>query len=176
MNLLMPKKITWRKPHKPALKPFHHSTKWKFKGYATRGARPHFGKYAMQVLEEAWITSKQIETIRRVIVKEMERKGKVWIRVFPHQAITQRVAESRMGAGKGAIEYWVAAVRPHFIVMEIDGVSEEIARVAFKKAGHKLPCKSRFIKKDDGPSLFERGLAGTDKKRTGRPASDFRRG
>jgi len=161
MHLLMPKNMKWRKPHKPALKPYHHSSKWKFRGYAQKGNKPHFGKYALQVLEEAWISSHQIESMRRTIVRVMARRGKVWIRVFPHQAITQRVAESRMGAGKGNIKYWVAAVRPNFILFEIDGISEETAERAFRKCMAKLPCKARWIIKEDGPSMFELGLAGT---------------
>lgn len=159
MNLLMPKNIKWKKPHKPSTKPFRASTKWKFRGYNTHGAKPHFGKYALQALEEAWITSKQIENTRRAIIRTMERKGKMWIRVFPHQAVTQRVAESRMGAGKGTIEYWVAPVRPNFILFEIDGVTQDCATTAFRKAKFRLPCKVRMLVKD-GPSQFELGLAG----------------
>jgi len=158
-HLLMPKNIKWKKPHKPSTKPFRASTKWKFRGYATHGAKPHFGKYALQALEEAWITSKQIENTRRAIIRTMERKGKMWIRVFPHQAVTQRVAESRMGAGKGTIEYWVAPVRPNFILFEIDGVTQDCATTAFRKAKFRLPCKVRMLVKD-GPSQFELGLAG----------------
>jgi len=160
MNLLMPKNVRWRKPHRPAVKPFHSCTKWKFRGFAERGNKPHFGKYALQALEEAWISSKQIESVRRAIVRTMERKGKIWIRVFPHQGITQRVADTRMGAGKGAISYWVSAVRPHAILFEVDGISEDIARNAFRKASYRLPCKVRFLMKEDGPSRFEQGLAG----------------
>jgi len=160
MHLLMPKNIKWKKPHKPAVKPFRRSTKWKFRGFATSGNKPHFGKYALQATEEAWISSKQIENVRRAITRTMERKGKMWIRVFPHQGITQRVAESRMGAGKGNIDYWVQAVRPNFILFEIDGVSESIAAEAFRKAAYRLPCMTRFITKQDGPSRFELGLAG----------------
>jgi len=160
MNLLMPKNVRWRKPHRPAVKPFHSCTKWKFRGFAERGNKPHFGKYALQALEEAWISSKQIESVRRAIVRTMERKGKIWIRVFPHQGITQRVADTRMGAGKGAISYWVSAVRPHAILFEVDGIAEDIARNAFRKASYRLPCKVRFLMKEDGPSRFEQGLAG----------------
>lgn len=160
MYMLMPKRIVWKKPHKPSVKPFRHCAKWKFKGYSQTGNKPIFGKYALQATEEAWITNKTIETVRRSIVRTMERKGKMWIRVFPHSAITQRVAESRMGAGKGGIEYWVQAIRPNFILFEMDGVTEDIARNAFRKASFRLPCMVRFLKKNDGPSLFELGLAG----------------
>merc|ERR1712039_1080294 len=180
MHLLMPKNIKWRKPHKPAVKPFRHCTKWKFRGNAPRGNKPTFGKYALVATEEAWISNKTIEVVRRAIVRTMERKGKIWIRVFPHQAITRRVAESRMGAGKGGIDRWVAAVRPGFILFEMDGVSEDIARAAMRKASFKLPCDSKFIIKKDGPSLFELGKAGlpAEKKRAVDPRTNpnYRRG
>lgn len=163
MNLLMPKNIKWKKPHKPAIKPFRHSTKWKYKGKAVSGNKPHFGKYALQATEEAWVSAKQIESVRRALVRTMERKGKIWIRVFPHQAITKRVAESRMGAGKGGIEKWVQAVRPGFILFELDGVDELCAKTAFRKAGFRLPCKCKMLIKDT-PSMWELGLAGKEKR------------
>lgn len=163
-RMLMPKTIKWKKPHKPAVKPYHNSTKWKFKGYSQTGNKPIFGKYAMQALEEGWVSSRIIEICRRALVKIMERKGKIWIRIFPHNAITERVAETRMGAGKGGIEYWAAVVRPHFILFEVDGVTEEIARRAFDLAAWSLSMQCRFIKKTDGPSLFELGLAGKEKQ------------
>jgi len=159
-QLLMPKNVKYRKPHKPAVKPFRHSTKWKFKGFAIRCNKPHFGKYALQVLEEAWVNNRTIEAVRRCIVRQMERKGKVWIRVFPHSGITDRGKETRFGAGKAGIKYWCQAVRPHYVLFEMDGVTEDVARLAMTKAMHKLPCKSRFVIKKDGPSQFELGLAG----------------
>lgn len=164
-HLLMPKQIKLRKPHKPAIKPFHHCTKWKFRGFEDEPDRckPQFGKYALQALEEAWISNKQIENVRRAIVRTMERKGKMWIRIFPDSGITQRVAESRMGAGKGGLEYWVAAVRPHTILFEVDGVDEDIVRNAFRKASYRLPTKVRMVTKTDGPSRFELGKIGTEK-------------
>lgn len=166
-NLLMPKTIRWKKPHKPAVKPFRSSSRWKFKGFAPRGNKPHFGKYAIQAVEEAWISSKQIEDCRRKIVRTMERKGKMWIRIFPSNAITCRTAESRMGAGKGSIEYWCAVVRPNFIMFELDGVTEECARLAAYRVSFIIPLKTRFIKKLDGPSMFELGLAGKEKVKGG---------
>lgn len=162
-NLLMPKTIRWKKPHKPAIKPFRSSSKWKFKGYAPRGNKPVYGKFAIQAMEEAWISSKMIEDGRRKIVRTMERKGKMWIRIFPHNAITTRTAETRMGAGKGGIDYWCAVVRPDFILYELDGVTEETARLAAYRVSFILPLKTRFLKKKDGPSLFELGLAGKEK-------------
>merc|ERR1712039_830508 len=110
---------------------------------------------------------KTIEVLRRTITRTMGRKGKVWIRIFPSQGITKRVAESRFGAGKGAIAKWVYAVRPGYVLFEIDGVPESVARTAFRKCGFKLPCQSKIMIKSDGPSRFELGLAGlpAEKKR-----------
>jgi len=159
-NLLMPLNIKERKPRKPLVKPFHHCTKWKFRGYDTDNNKPYFGKYALQAREEAWISSKCIETCRRVIVRTMARKGKSWIRIFPDQGITQRVAESRMGAGKGSLEYWVKAVRPGQILFEIDGVSKDTAMLAFHRTKFRLSCKTHVLIKEDGPSRFELGLEG----------------
>jgi large subunit ribosomal protein L16 len=159
-NLLMPLNVKDRKPRKPLVKPFHHCTKWKFRGYDTENNTPYFGKYALQAREEAWISSKCIETVRRVIVRTMARKGKSWIRIFPDQGITARVAESRMGAGKGSLEYWVKAVRPGQILFEIDGVSKETAMLAFHRSRYRLSCKTAVLIKDDGPSRFELGLEG----------------
>jgi len=159
-NLLMPLNVKDRKPRKPLVKPWHHCTKWKFRGYDTENNTPYFGKYALQAREEAWISSKCIETVRRVIVRTMARKGKSWIRIFPDQGITARVAESRMGAGKGSLEYWVKAVRPGQILFEIDGVSKETAMLAFHRSRYRLSCKTAVLIKDDGPSRFELGLEG----------------
>jgi len=159
-NLLMPLNIQEKKPRKPLVKPFRHCTKWKFRGYDLDNNKPYFGKYALQARDEAWISSKCIETVRRVIVRTMARKGKSWIRIFPDQGITQRVAESRMGAGKGALDHWVKAVRPGQILFEIDGVSEEIALLAFHRAKFRLACKTGVVIKTDGPSRFELGLEG----------------
>lgn len=170
-NLLMPKVIRYKKPHRPVVKPFNGpgNGKWKFRGFADKGSKPHFGKYALQATEEAWVTSKQIEGTRRTITRVCQRKGKLWIRAFPHNAICKRAMESRLGAGKGNIEYWVAAVRPNFILFELDGVPEETARYAFRKCIYQLPMRCRFIKKADGPSRFELGLAGTAGRGGGDP-------
>merc|ERR1712056_112754 len=116
---------------------------------------PHFGKYALQAAEEAWMTSRQIEKIRRILVQCMERRGKVFIRAFPHQKITQRFAESREGAGQGKLEYWVAVVKRDLIILEIDGVSEDVAYDAFRQVSYSLPCKVRMLKKADRASMFE---------------------
>jgi len=169
-NLLMPLNITDRKPRKPLVKPWHHSTKWKFHGYDTVNNKPYFGKYAIQACEEAWISSKTIEEVRRVLVRTMARKGRNWIRIFPDQGITQRVAESRMGAGKGSIDHWVKAVRPGQILFEVDGVSKEIALLAFHKAKFRFSCRTKVLIKDDGPSRYELGLEGDGGSRAERKA------
>lgn len=101
------------------------------------------------------MTSRQLERVRRILVQSMGRIGRVYIRVFPHQIITQRMAESRIGAGKGKFEYWVAAVKPLFILFELDGVSEDVAYNAFRQASYRLPCKVRILKKSDHPTMFE---------------------
>lgn len=175
-HLLMPKNIKWKKPHKPSVQPYGFSNKWKYRGQAYKGHKPHFGKYALQVMEEAWVKSKNIEDMRRLCVQTMERKGKLWIRVFPHQAITKRTAESRMGAGKGTIDSWVAAVRPGFILFEMDAVPENIARLAFMKCEKFMPFKTRFIIKNDGPSMFELGLAGVAGKKATNIPLEFQKG
>mmetsp|Transcript_6826 Transcript_6826/g.20086 ORF Transcript_6826/g.20086 Transcript_6826/m.20086 type:complete len:138 (+) Transcript_6826:132-545(+) len=118
-----------------------------------------FGRFALQAIEDAWVSSKQIENVRRALVTAMGRRGRVFIRIFPHQAINQRVAESRMGASKGFYEYWVAAVKPDFILFEVDGVTEEEAYLAFRQAAYKLPCKVKFMRKEDNPTMFELGPA-----------------
>lgn len=159
-RLLMPKTFPKGKPNKPLIKPFNHSTKWKFRGNSPSTNRPVYGKYALQCLQEGWISNKTIEAVRRTLVQVMERKGKVWLRGFPDTAITKRTQDSRMGAGKGAINTFVQVVRPGFILFEIDGVEEIVARNAFRKADHKIPVTTKFLRKMDGPSLFELGRAG----------------
>jgi len=161
-HLLMPKQVKAKKPQKPAVKPFRACTKWKFRGfeYEPSKSKPMFGKWALAATEEAWVSSKQIENVRRAIVRTMERKGKMWIRIFPESGITQRVAESRYGAGKGSVEYWVNAVRPNQILFEMDGVPETVVRNAYRKAAYRLPCRVRIIEKTDGPSTFALGLLG----------------
>ena len=103
------------------------------------GTEVHFGDFGLQAIETSYITGRQIEAARITITRTMQRKGKVWINIFPHKPITTKPAEVRMGSGKGAVEYYVAVVKPGRIMFEISGVSEEVAREAFRKAGHKLP-------------------------------------
>jgi large subunit ribosomal protein L16 len=168
-HLLMPKNIKWKKPQKPVVKPFGFCNKWKYRGHAYKGNKPHFGKHALQVLEEAWVTAELIEYCRRMIVQTMQRKGKMWIRVFPHSAITKRSAESRMGAGKGTIDHWVAAVRPGFILFEMDAVPDDVGERAMTLCVNYLQFKTRYIVKNDGPSMFELGLAGSVTKKSSIP-------
>ena len=115
------------------------------RGKATRGNTVTYGIYGLQTLEAAWITSNQIEAARIAMTRFIKRGGKVWIKIFPDKPITKKPAETRMGSGKGSVEYWVAPVKPGRILFEMDGVSEDIAREAFRLAGHKLPVKTKFI-------------------------------
>ena len=115
------------------------------RGKATRGNTVTYGTFGLQTLEAAWITSNQIEAARIAMTRFIKRGGKVWIKIFPDKPITKKPAETRMGSGKGSVEYWVAPVKPGRILFEMDGVSEDIAREAFRLAGHKLPVKTKFI-------------------------------
>ena len=109
------------------------------------GTEVNFGDYGLQALQTSYITGRQIEAARITITRTMQRKGKVWINIFPHKPITKKPAEVRMGSGKGAVEYYVAVVKPGRILFEISGVSEEVAREAMRKAGHKLPINTQFV-------------------------------
>ncbi len=121
------------------------------RGLAHRGNTLNFGDYALQATEPSWITSRQIEAARRAMTRYIRRGGKIWIRIFPDKPVTMRPAETRMGSGKGAPEYWVAVVKPGRIMFEMNGVSEEIAREALRLAAQKLPIKTKFITKNDDP-------------------------
>nr|YP_010881468.1 ribosomal protein L16 [Pellia epiphylla]WIA67421.1 ribosomal protein L16 [Pellia epiphylla var. borealis]WIA67506.1 ribosomal protein L16 [Pellia epiphylla var. borealis]WIA67944.1 ribosomal protein L16 [Pellia epiphylla]WIA68029.1 ribosomal protein L16 [Pellia epiphylla]WIA68115.1 ribosomal protein L16 [Pellia epiphylla] len=129
--MLSPKRTKFRKQHRGNLK-----------GIATRGNSIRFGKFALQALEPAWVTSRQIEAGRRAITRYARRGGKLWIRVFPDKPITLRPAETRMGSGKGSPEYWVAVVKPGKILYEMGGISENIARAAMRIAAHKMPIRT----------------------------------
>jgi large subunit ribosomal protein L16 len=132
--MLSPKRTKYRKPHRGRLK-----------GKATRGNKIAFGDFALQDLEPGWITSRQIEAGRRSMSRYARRGGKLWIRVFPDKSITARAAETRMGAGKGAPDYWVAVVKPGKILYEMRGVSEAIARSSMRIAAYKMPVKTKFL-------------------------------
>ena len=119
------------------------------KGKATKGNFVAYGDYGMQATECGWVTSRQIEAARIAMTRYMKRGGKVWIKIFPHKPITEKPAETRMGSGKGSPEYWVAVVKPGRVMFEVNGVSEEVAREAIRLAQHKLPVKSKFIRREE---------------------------
>ena len=116
-------------------------------GIAWKGSDVSFGEYGLQALDRAWITTRQIEACRQTITRKMKRRGKVWIRIFPHKSYTKKPLEVRMGKGKAAVEGWVAVVRPATMLFEISGVSERMAREALALAAAKLPIKTRLIKR-----------------------------
>ncbi len=134
----MPKKVKFRKMQKGRMN-----------GKAYRGSEVTFGEFGIKATEPGWITSRQIESARIAITRYIKRGGKVWIRVFPDKPITKKPAETRMGKGKGNPEYWVAVVKPGRVLYEIAGVSEEIAKEAFRLAAHKLPISTRFAKREE---------------------------
>jgi large subunit ribosomal protein L16 len=136
--MLMPKRVKHRKVHRG-----------RRRGVAKGGTEVNFGEYGIQALEEAWITSRQIESARIAITRAVKRGGKVWINIFPDKPVTQKPAETRMGSGKGNPEFWVAVVKPGRVMFELAGVDEELAREAMRKAGHKLPVKTRFVKREE---------------------------
>jgi large subunit ribosomal protein L16 len=132
--MLSPKRTKYRKFHRGRMR-----------GKATRGNEVSFGEYGLQALEPTWITSRQIEAARRTITRYTKRGASLWIRIFPDKSVTARAAESRMGSGKGSVDYWVATVKPGTILFEIASVPEEVARGAFNLAAYKLPIKTKFI-------------------------------
>ena len=136
--MLMPKRVKFRRPHRPSLK-----------GRAKGGTEVAFGEYGLQALEPAWITNRQIEAARIAMTRYMKRGGKVWIKIFPDQPITQKPLEVRMGSGKGSPEKWVAVVKPGKVMFEVAGVPEEVAREAILLAAHKLPIKTKFVKREE---------------------------
>jgi large subunit ribosomal protein L16 len=129
----------------PKRSKFRKMQKGRRRGAATRGNKIDFGEYALQALEPAWITSKQIEAARVALTRRVKRGGKIWIRIFPDKPITKKPAETRMGKGKGPPEYFVAVVKPGRILFEIEGVTVELAKEAMDLARHKLPLKTRFV-------------------------------
>ncbi len=114
-------------------------------GMATRGATVAFGEYGLQALERCWMDTRQIEAARSAISRYMKRRGKMWIRIFPDKSFSKKPLETRMGKGKGAVESWVAVIRPANVLFEVDGVPEAMAREAFRLAANKLPIRTRFI-------------------------------
>lgn len=132
--MLSPKRVKYRKCHKG-----------RRKGFATRANSVDFGDFGLQALEDAWLTSRQIEASRIAISRSVKRGGKVWVRAFPHKPVTKKPAEVRMGSGKGNPELWVSVIKPGQIIFEINGVTKEQAAEAFRLAGHKLPFRTRFL-------------------------------
>lgn len=131
---------------------FRKQQRGRMSGQSTRGNTVSFGDFALQAVEPAWITSRQIEAGRRAMTRYIRRGGKIWIRIFPDKPVTQRAAETRMGSGKGAPEFWVAVVKPGRVMFEIGGVNEETAREAMRLASFKLPIKTKFITREEGQS------------------------
>jgi large subunit ribosomal protein L16 len=124
---------------------FRKQQRGRMSGLATRGNELDFGEFGLQAQEPSWITARQIEASRRAMTRYIRRGGKIWIRIFPDKPVTMRPAETRMGSGKGAPEFWVAVVKPGRIMFEISGVTEEVAREAMRLASFKLPIKTKFI-------------------------------
>ena len=136
--MLMPKRVKRRKQFRGTMT-----------GKASRGNKITNGDYGIIAMEPAWITSNQIEAARIAMTRYIKRGGKVWIKIFPDKPVTAKPAETRMGSGKGTLEYWVAVVKPGRVLFEISGVSEEIAREALRLATHKLPCKCKVVSRAD---------------------------
>jgi large subunit ribosomal protein L16 len=136
--VLMPKRVKHRKTHRG-----------RRRGPAKGGTQVSFGEYGLQATTEGWVTARQIESARIAITRAVKRGGKVWINIFPHKPVTQKPAETRMGSGKGNVEFWVAVVKPGRVMFELAGVSEELAREAMRKAGHKLPVQTQFVKREE---------------------------
>jgi large subunit ribosomal protein L16 len=136
--MLMPKRTKYRK-----------TQRGRMTGKAKGGARVDFGEFGLKAMEPCWLTNRQIEAARVALTRHIKRGGKIWIRVFPDKPVTKKPAETRMGKGKGAPEYWVAVVKPGRILFEIEGVAEGLAREALTLAANKLPMKSKFVTRRD---------------------------
>jgi large subunit ribosomal protein L16 len=137
--MLMPKRVKWRK-----------QMRGRMRGKASRGTELNFGDYGLKALEPGWISARQIEAARRAIVRAFKRRGKFWIRIFPDKPVTQRAAETRMGKGKGNVEYWVAVVKPGRIMFEVGGgIPAEVAKEALRLAQYKLSIKTKIVGRHD---------------------------
>lgn len=133
---MMPSKVKYRRMQRGSRK-----------GFASRAVKIDFGSFGLQALGRAWVTGPQIEAARVALTRHMKRKGKVWIRIFPHKSVTKKPAEVRMGQGKGSPEVWVAVVKPGVVMFEVDGVPETTARESLALAAAKLPIRTRFLSK-----------------------------
>ena len=136
--MLMPKRVKRRKQFRGSMA-----------GKATRGNKITYGEYGIVAMEPCWIKSNQIEAARIAMTRHIKRGGKVWIKIFPDKPVTAKPAETRMGSGKGTLEYWVAVVKPGRVMFEIAGVTEDVAKEALRLATHKLPCKCKIVSKAD---------------------------
>ena len=136
--MLLPKRVKYRRVHRGRMK-----------GKALRGNKVSHGEFGLQATEPCWITSNQIESARVAMTRYTKRGGQVWIKIFPDKPVSKKPLGSRMGSGKGAPEYWVAVVKPGRVMFEIAGVSEEVAREALRLASHKLPIKTKFVKREE---------------------------
>lgn len=132
--MLMPKRVKYRK-----------QMRGRMRGKAYRGGEVHFGEYGLQAQEPGWVTARQIEAARRAIMRAIKRRGKVWIRIFPDKPVTQKAAETRMGSGKGSVEFWVSVVKPGRILFEIAGLPEDLAKEALATASYKLAIRTKVV-------------------------------
>lgn len=138
--MLMPKRVKWRKQQRGRMR-----------GKALRGAELNFGDYGLQALEPGWVSARQIEAARRTIVHSMKRHGKVWIRIFPDKPYTHRPPETRMGKGKGNVEYYVSVVKPGRIMFEVSGLERESAIEALRQAAYKFSIRTKVVSRHEGP-------------------------
>ena len=136
--MLLPKRVKYRRVHRGRMT-----------GTASRGNKVAYGEWGLQATEPCWITGNQIEAARIAMTRHTKRGGKVWIKIFPDKPVTEKPAETRMGSGKGSPEYWVAVVKPGRVLFEMSGTNEEVAREAMRLASHKLPIKTKFIKRTE---------------------------
>lgn len=139
--MLMPKRVKWRKQQRGNMR-----------GLALRGAELLYGEFGLQAVEPGWVSARQIEAARRAVVRQMKRHGKVWIRIFPDHPYTQKPPETRMGKGKGNVEYWVAVVRPGRIVFEVGGLPADQALEALHQASYKFPIRTKIVSRHEGQS------------------------
>jgi large subunit ribosomal protein L16 len=137
--MLIPRRVKHRKQHHPGRT-----------GHATGGTTVSFGEYGIQAMTPAYVTNRQIESARIAMTRHIKRGGKVWINIYPDRPLTKKPAETRMGSGKGSVEWWVANVKPGRVLFELSGVSDTVAKEALTRAIHKLPLKARIIKREEG--------------------------
>ncbi len=136
--MLMPKRVKYRKQFRGRMR-----------GMAKGGTELLQGDFGLQALEPGWITSRQIEAVRRAVVRQMRRRGKYWIRIFPDKPVTAKPAETRMGKGKGAVDHWVAVVKPGRIMFEVAGVTDEVAKEALRRGSYKLPIRTQIVSREE---------------------------